>query len=392
MRLGVTPIGGANWTGGAHYLANVLAILRRHPECGVEPVLLAGTDADPQGLAPLERAHGRPAIRSPAFDRRRATRNQAEAVLRGRVPALEAALQDAGVEVVFEWAGFYGWDLRLPVLAWIPDFQHRRLASLFTVSGWLHREVGFRLQLAGRRTVLLSSAAARRDLLALYPAADRRRIAVARFAALADQAVAPTPPATLRERYGLPARFFHLPNQFWRHKNHLVVVEALRRLPLRGDGPVVIATGATADAHHPDFFPGFMARVAALGLADRFRHLGLVPYADLLGLMRAAVAVVNPSFFEGWSTTVEEAKTLGTPLVLSALAVHREQAPQAQFFLPTDPAGLAALLARLAAAPPAAAPCAPVTTRIAAFARDFAAAVRLAAAHGAPGGRGGRVA
>jgi glycosyltransferase involved in cell wall biosynthesis len=42
--------------------------------------------------------------------------------------------------------------------------------------------------------------------------------------------------------------------------------------------------------------------------------------------MRASTALINPSLFEGWSTTVEEAKSTGTPMILSDLGVHREQA------------------------------------------------------------------
>ncbi len=65
----------------------------------------------------------------------------------------------------------------------------------------------------------------------------------------------------------------------------------------------------------------------------------------MLALMRRAIGVVNPSRFEGWSTTVEEAKSLGVPAVLSDLAVHREQAlPGAVFFDPQSPAALAAAL------------------------------------------------
>ncbi len=37
------------------------------------------------------------------------------------------------------------------------------------------------------------------------------------------------------------------------------------------------------------------------------------------------MAVVQPSHFEGWSTLVEDAKTLGKPLFVSNLPVHREQ-------------------------------------------------------------------
>ena len=85
-----------------------------------------------------------------------------------------------------------------------------------------------------------------------------------------------------------------------------------------------------------------MEHAAACGLTDTFRVLGIVPFPDLMGLMRSAVAVINPSRSEGWSTSVEEAKTLGKRVLLSNLPVHREQAPlRASFFDPDDAEALA---------------------------------------------------
>ncbi|NIO41379.1 MAG: glycosyltransferase [Burkholderiales bacterium] len=67
--------------------------------------------------------------------------------------------------------------------------------------------------------------------------------------------------------------------------------------------------------------------------------------ADLYALMRGSIAVVNPSLFEGWSTTVEEAKAIGAPLVLSDIAVHREQAGgDAVYFEPHSATQAAAAL------------------------------------------------
>jgi glycosyltransferase involved in cell wall biosynthesis len=70
-----------------------------------------------------------------------------------------------------------------------------------------------------------------------------------------------------------------------------------------------------------------------------FRSLGVVPYPDLMGFMRHAVAVINPSKFEGWSTTVEEAKSMGKSVLLSDISVHREQAPDRAVFFSSDEAG-----------------------------------------------------
>jgi hypothetical protein len=65
-------------------------------------------------------------------------------------------------------------------------------------------------------------------------------------------------------------------------------------------------------------------------------------------LMRASAAVLNPSLFEGWSTTVEECKSLGVRMIVSDLAVHCEQlGTNAEFFDPRNPSAIAAALEKV---------------------------------------------
>ena len=41
--------------------------------------------------------------------------------------------------------------------------------------------------------------------------------------------------------------------------------------------------------------------------------------------MRKSIAVIQPSLFEGWSTIVEESRSIGKKIILSVLDVHKEQ-------------------------------------------------------------------
>src|SRR4029079_3968968 len=95
---------------------------------------------------------------------------------------------------------------------------------------------------------------------------------------------------------------------------------------------LVLATGNTDDHRQPDHYAKLQERVARSGVKDLFRVLGIVPYRDLMGLMVHSLAVINPSLFEGWSTTVEEAKSVGKRIIVSDLPVHREQAPSGGIF------------------------------------------------------------
>jgi glycosyltransferase involved in cell wall biosynthesis len=104
-------------------------------------------------------------------------------------------------------------------------------------------------------------------------------------------------------------------------------------------------TGLTHDPRNPHFFVNLSAYAAEKRVADMFSILGLVPYSDLMGLMTNSIAVINPSRFEGWSTSVEEAKSLGKSILLSDIPVHREQNPEyGQYFGVDDPAALADLI------------------------------------------------
>jgi glycosyltransferase involved in cell wall biosynthesis len=193
---------------------------------------------------------------------------------------------------------------------------------------------------------MLSSEDGRRDCETFYPRSVGRTHVV-RFSIDLDPRAVHGRAGGMRAAYDLPERFFYLPNQFWSHKNHATVVEALGLLAQAGrlDGlPPVVMTGRTEDARDPGLFGMVMARAKALGVQNHFRHLGLIPYADVFALNAAAHRLINPSLFEGWSTTVEEAKALGTPMILSDISLHREQAPDATFFARTSAQDLAECL------------------------------------------------
>lgn len=197
---------------------------------------------------------------------------------------------------------------------------------------------------------MLSSEDARRACEAYYPA-SRGRTTTVPFAVPAgpvtDADAELVKARAIADEYRLPERFFFMPNQFWKHKNHRTVVEALGILRERGVPAVVAASGNPSDPRDPAHFPALEARVRALGVDDAMRFLGMIPYPHLAALMRACTAVLNPSLFEGWSTTVEEARALGTPLVLSDLDVHREQmGGEASYFERSSPVSLADVLER----------------------------------------------
>jgi glycosyltransferase involved in cell wall biosynthesis len=343
IRVAFTPPDPARWTGGYQYYLNLFRTLCRHGHGRVRPVAFLAPDVSPAMLAPLT-ADLTDLVQDSLFSSGQRGGRFIDALVTGRDGKAEALYLRHGIRVVFEAASYHGSRFALPTVAWLPDFQHRRLPEMFGRRAWWQREIGNRAQIRTARAVMVSSESARRDCEELYPGA-RGKIRVVPFAVELTEEAFSVSTEAVRAKYGLAGAFFYLPNQFWKHKNHAGVIRAVGLLRDRGIRVMVAASGTQADPRHPRLADELRAMVAQLGLDDQFRFLGMVPRADVYALMRAAAAVLNPSTFEGWSTTVEEAKALGVPLILSDLPVHREQVGAGgAYFDPTSPADLARAL------------------------------------------------
>ena len=375
IRLVFTTISRRRWAGGYNYLRNLFTALNDHCPGAVTPVVFAGLGDDVAELDDLGRIGGVETVRSAAFDRNAV--GVAGAFLFGQDRAAIAEFRRHRIDAVFESARFFGWRLPYPALAWVPDLQHLQLPELFPRQARWRRELGFRAQIGSGRTILLSSGSAERDCLDFYPLAKGKTVVV-RFATRPPAALLERDPGEVIAGYGLPANYFYLPNQFYPHKNHALVAVALKILAGQGHEAVVAVSGSKHDARGSRAFDAVMRMVRELGLETRFRYLGVIPIAHVYALLRSATALINPSRFEGWSTTVEEAKAFGVPLVLSDIDVHREQAGEnARFFPVDDAAALAAQLASFASSAPVVRDLSPLADeQVKRFAHDFVAAVR----------------
>lgn len=381
-RIAFTLIGGRNWTGGYNYLLNLLRVLSTEAPGQLQPLLLAGHDVPAEELKPFAAIPGCELVRDVAFDEASKPGSLARSLALGRDTAVQALLDRQRADVLFEAAAFYGWRLRQPAIAWIPDFQHRFLPQLFGRTAWWKRELGFRAQIAAGRRIMVSSEDSRAVCEGLHPA-TRGRVEAVRFAVRAPAPISDEQARAVARQYGLDGPYFFMPNQFWMHKNHRLVIDALARLRGQGQALRVLATGKQHDPRDPSHVQALKAAAAQAGLGEALLMPGLVPHEHLQPLMQASAALLNPSLFEGWSTTVEEARSAGVPMILSDLAVHHEQAgAAASYFDPHSADSLAQALVEFRPLPAEQrhslreAARADAARRVARYAADFVGLVR----------------
>lgn len=333
------------WIGGLYYLHHLVRCVAALPED--ERVRLfdvwwrGAPESDPfADVRPL--LAGRRVLGPPSSLPRRIVRRVRRA-LHGWSDARDLFL-DAGIDVLFPIApcALPG----VPFVFWIPDFQYRHLPDLFSpeMRDWYDWHYGGNGRAAD--LIAVSSESGRQDLIRFFPAlAEKAR--VLRFSSVPAEEWWRCDPAEVAEKHALPEKFFILSNQFSHHKNHLVAFDAVRRLrDEHGLAVTVACTGSTYGFRGDDYMQRVDAFLDEHALREQIRILGLIPREEQIALTRRALATLQPSRFEGWSTVVEDAKALGKPILLSDLDVHREQAPQSVTYLPLDDS--AAWAARMA--------------------------------------------
>jgi len=352
MRVAFEWLDGDVWTAGLGYLKNILSALRTLPDGELQPILLTHSETDRDRCLKQLETFAPECCCLPAVSLTRWSPGwwnlQYQRLLRrgdtAPASAFDRFCAEYAIDMVFRLRLNVIRGTRTPQLAWIPDFQHVHLPEMFSEQEVEVRNRTFGAAARFANRVLLGSEDARKDFVNLFPKeADKAR--VLRFVShISDRPPGPDEEDILRQ-YNLPAKFYFLPNQFWRHKNHEVVFRAVALLKEKGIDVTVVCTGHPYDFRAPAFAGDLLRSLSTLNIRDRVIILGLVPREHVFALMRQSVAVINASRFEGWSTSVEECKSLGKGMILSDLPVHREQdPPRVSYFDPGDAGQLGSVL------------------------------------------------
>lgn len=226
---------------------------------------------------------------------------------------------------------------KIKSINWIPDFQYLHYPELWPAKQ-LPKTKELHTNLAKHSDVIvLSSNDAFKDYKTLYPSLSEK-VRVLHFVSQPSFSSPNLNEHTLTiEKYSGSKPFFYLPNQFWFHKNHILAFKAVKILKDKGYDFVLLTSGVMEDYRSKNGHVSFLKNyVEENDLLEMVKFLGVIPYADVLLLAKSSKAVINPSLFEGWSSTVEEARTLGANLLLSNIAVHREQNPANAEYFNTD--------------------------------------------------------
>ena len=243
---------------------------------------------------------------------------------------LEKRLKKYGINIISHSNICTGKKSITKSIVWIPDFQFFHFPNNFSLKYKILKKINLLIYSKYSDQILLSSNTAKNDLKKIcYPAF--KMALVNSFCFPESKKMNRSILKKILKDYKIPNKFFYVPNQYWVHKNHKVVLKALKFLK-KNSKIKIISTGFSQDYRFPDYFKSISKYINDNKLNNNFIYLGVVPDKIVKYLMHKCLAIINPSKFEGWNTSVEQGKAIGKKIILSNISTHKEQNPPDAYF------------------------------------------------------------
>lgn len=214
-------------------------------------------------------------------------------------------------------------DFAIPRIGYIYDFQHKYLPELFSEEECLGRDEHFRNQLKNSKYLIVNAKDVKKDIEKYYPD-EKCEIVVLPFKPFQKPEMKSHP--DLR-KYNLPKKYYAVCNQFWMHKSHITVFEALEHLYKSGTKDVhVVCTGSLADGRNPQYIDQLKQKISLLECKENIHLLGFIPKDDQIAIMKKSSGLIQPTLFEGGpgGGSTYNALCLGLTCLLSDIPVNKE--------------------------------------------------------------------
>lgn len=230
------------------------------------------------------------------------------------------------------------------LVSWIADLQQEYYPEFFTKRKILERTLRIKFILKNSNDLVVSSQAVANDFDRFFDTRKGIKIHIFHFASVIDD-FSELDINELRKKLNIPDKYYIISNQFHKHKNHKVLLNALVRLKDHGSHVHMAMTGKFPDASHSPYMMELHSIINENNLHSQISLMGVISRNEQLLLMKHAQAVIQPSLFEGWSTVIEDAISLQVPVIASSLPVNIEQlGPDGNYFDPHDDERLAEIL------------------------------------------------
>lgn len=224
-------------------------------------------------------------------------------------------LRDMGVDLLFcPFTAPTYFELGIPTVCTIHDLQYKTYPEFFTPEDVSHRDRVF-IDVCRRATAIAAVSDYSREVAMRHGGIEHDRIRTIHHRMAQRNATKPEQNNDVLIRLGLlPGKYLIYPANFWKHKNHEMLLTAFGMACHEGLPADIklVCTGAAGARQE-----WLMNAARTMNLGERILFPGYVPNAELAALMVNCIGVVFPSLYEGFGLPVIEAMAAGVPVACS---------------------------------------------------------------------------
>ena len=310
-----------NWIGGYNHFVNLFNYIDAYSKSQIEPIII--TDnlrrfRKENSFKKFKSISTKLVSNSNKFNR---IINKILIILFGKNFLLENFLKKNNISILSH-SGFTGINSEIKSFPWFPDFQEIYFPENFSYKDRIFRKLNIILALKHSTKIIVSSKSVQKDLKKINYKCYKKSV-VLKHTNYVEPFKKLKSLNFLRKKYNIDKSFFLLPNHYWVHKNHIVVLKALKNI--KNSNFQIVSTGMCFDHRKTNHFSNLKKYIENNKLQKKFKILGIVSFVDLCSLMYHSLAVLNPSKSEGWGNSADQASLLGKEVILSNIPVHKEQ-------------------------------------------------------------------
>ena len=325
------------WLGGFNFILNLIESLSILKNKKIKPILIV----DKKFNSNIVNKYDIEILKTNFFSRERFIKkifNKFLIFFFGKSYIYEKFFKDHKIDILSHHQFPLGIKSDIKSFPWLTDFQFIHYPENFSFKNRILKKINIKFLGSHSSKIILSSKNAKQDLKKISICAYNKSIVNSfTFNLINKREILSL--KSLKKKYKIENKFFYLPNQYFVHKNHIVVIKALNNIlkQKKNDKITIVSTGYNVDHRVFGHFMKINKYLKNYNLNRNYIYLGIVPYKDMMSLIYHSIGMINPSKFEGWSSSVEQAKSMGKKIILSDIDVHREQNPRrAKFFKPDD--------------------------------------------------------
>lgn len=211
---------------------------------------------------------------------------------------------------------------------WVPDFQHKYLVDMFSADEIKKRDENITKLINGNMPIVVSSMDCKNDLVKFFNV-NIEKIFVLRFVSYIEKEINNISlqfESQVINKYKLNSKYICVANQFWKHKNHIIVFKAIELLKDKIDSNVkFVFTGNLKDYRNQEYIELIKNYFENENMSNHIINLGFLERKEQIVILKNAEFIIQPSLFEGWGTVLEDCKVLDKTVILSDIPIHREQ-------------------------------------------------------------------